>query len=206
MTTIIDRMENVKRVGKSHRGRCPACAQNGGDQRGEHLMVFEDGRYGCAAHPNDHEHRSEIWKCMGLPRPEGAIRVPIVPFPKIRPRTARTVKTESLRINLNTNPKNIPRSGNHPSVPSVNADIPGLDSLAPYAEASKPPFDPVESWGHANAWDAYTVESNPYGPGMLHQNPDKAGRWLKGWLEADAEIKRFEAEETSTDSDWRTRS
>jgi hypothetical protein len=33
--------------------RCPACAEDGGDRKAEHLRVYADGRYGCCVHPKD---------------------------------------------------------------------------------------------------------------------------------------------------------
>lgn len=45
--------------------RCPACAEDGGDRKGEHLIVFESGRFGCAVFPGDKEHRQQIWRLAG---------------------------------------------------------------------------------------------------------------------------------------------
>ena len=47
--------------------RCPACAASGGDKTGNHLVVFPDGRFACAAHPGDSEHRREIYRLAPLP-------------------------------------------------------------------------------------------------------------------------------------------
>ena len=47
------------------RARCPACAAEGGDSKGKHLMVFPNGKYGCAAHPGDEEHRKRIAVLVG---------------------------------------------------------------------------------------------------------------------------------------------
>jgi len=40
--------------------QCPVCAQDGGDHAGQHLRQFPDGRYACAAHPGDREHRRHM--------------------------------------------------------------------------------------------------------------------------------------------------
>ncbi len=45
--------------------QCPACAAAGSDGSGNHLIIYADGRYGCAAHPDDEEHRSEIFALAG---------------------------------------------------------------------------------------------------------------------------------------------
>jgi hypothetical protein len=47
-------------------GRCPACAENGGDRKGKHLVIYPDGRFGCGAHQSDEEHRRRIFALVGL--------------------------------------------------------------------------------------------------------------------------------------------
>ena len=52
----------TKRTAKGDEYRCPACASNGGDEGGQHLIVFnERGTFACAAYPGDRKHRKEIW-------------------------------------------------------------------------------------------------------------------------------------------------
>lgn len=66
MSLDIKRLENVVRLPDGRiRARCPACAAAGGDNKGEHLMVFEDGRFGCAANMGDHVHRAKIFRLAG---------------------------------------------------------------------------------------------------------------------------------------------
>lgn len=47
--------------------RCPACAAGGQDRKGEHLVVYPDGRFGCVLHPGDagRLHRKAIWEAVG---------------------------------------------------------------------------------------------------------------------------------------------
>ena len=47
--------------------RCPACAAIGQDRKGEHLVVYPDGRFGCVLHPRDAGwlHRKAIWEAVG---------------------------------------------------------------------------------------------------------------------------------------------
>jgi hypothetical protein len=45
--------------------QCPACAELGGDSSGEHLAVFPDGRFACAANAGDHAHRQRIFEMIG---------------------------------------------------------------------------------------------------------------------------------------------
>ncbi|MEI8121782.1 MAG: hypothetical protein WCI20_07000 [bacterium] len=45
--------------------RCPACAADGADAKGEHLVVFPDGKYGCVANEGDDEHSKRIYALAG---------------------------------------------------------------------------------------------------------------------------------------------
>ena len=67
------RLENVKHLdGGAIRAACPACRTAGSDKSGEHLLIQAGGKYGCAANPNDREHRQEIFRLAGnktAPRP-----------------------------------------------------------------------------------------------------------------------------------------
>ncbi len=49
--------------------RCPACAETGGDRTGNHLVIFPDGRFACAAHPGDADHRRHIHRLAGHHHP-----------------------------------------------------------------------------------------------------------------------------------------
>ena len=56
-----NRLQNVvEKSDGSFTGKCPACASTGGDEKGEHLIVYPDGRFGCVVHPHDKNHRSAI--------------------------------------------------------------------------------------------------------------------------------------------------
>jgi hypothetical protein len=46
--------------------RCPACAENQQDRRAEHLVIFPSGKFACAAHPGDGEHRRRIFALAGV--------------------------------------------------------------------------------------------------------------------------------------------
>ena len=45
--------------------QCPACAAAGGDSKGDHLIVFPDGKFGCVAHSKDKAHNRKILKLVG---------------------------------------------------------------------------------------------------------------------------------------------
>lgn len=61
------RLENVKRHedGSMH-AACPACRAAGSDKSSHHLFIHPDGKFGCATHPRDGEHRKEIFKLAGV--------------------------------------------------------------------------------------------------------------------------------------------
>ena len=69
MSLELSRLENVRvRSGKTI-ARCPACAEAGCDQKGEHLVINADGRFGCVVYPSDSadakEHRKQIFALCG---------------------------------------------------------------------------------------------------------------------------------------------
>jgi len=49
--------------------QCPACAEKGADNSGDHLYIQDEGRgvYGCVVHPGDKggAHRKRIWELLG---------------------------------------------------------------------------------------------------------------------------------------------
>lgn len=56
----------TRSTSKGEEYRCPACARNGGDQWGQHLIVFKDRpTFACVAYPRDPGHRSVIWNLVG---------------------------------------------------------------------------------------------------------------------------------------------
>lgn len=75
--------------------RCPACEEEGSDNKGEHLIVFADGRFGCVVNPiedeESHDHRRRILELVGSPGPHtpGAARAPYVPKTTMPSATAK---------------------------------------------------------------------------------------------------------------------
>lgn len=63
MPLDIERLEKVRTSGGRITARCPACAEAGGDRKGEHLYVAADGRFGCVLFPGKEgtAHRKRIW-------------------------------------------------------------------------------------------------------------------------------------------------
>jgi len=54
----------VQRDGKIV-AQCPACHQAGADSKGDHLVVYPGGEFGCVANPGDKEHNKQILKLVG---------------------------------------------------------------------------------------------------------------------------------------------
>ncbi len=73
MKLNIDLLENKRTVTKSQGSaivaRCPACAEQGGDRKGDHLIVFPDGRFGCiqfqGQSDESRQHRRRIFQIAG---------------------------------------------------------------------------------------------------------------------------------------------
>ncbi len=66
MALDLSRLENKRVVGPDKTtARCPACALAGGDAKGEHLVIYDSGKYACVANPNDKAHRQEIFRLVG---------------------------------------------------------------------------------------------------------------------------------------------
>lgn len=56
---VVDLADGAKRA------RCPACAEQGQDKKGEHLRIYPDGKFGCCVFPRDREHRKRIFALAG---------------------------------------------------------------------------------------------------------------------------------------------
>ena len=66
MSLDIKKLSNVseKPDGKVT-ARCPACALDGKDKKGEHLVVYPDGKFGCVKYEKDATHRKLIHSIAG---------------------------------------------------------------------------------------------------------------------------------------------
>ncbi len=65
MPLDLAKLEKVRVGADRTRARCPACGEAGGDTKGQHLSIDLQGRFGCAVHPGDREHRRRIWELAG---------------------------------------------------------------------------------------------------------------------------------------------
>ncbi len=60
------KLENLEELPDKWVARCPACAEDGHDNKGDHLVIYPNGKYGCVACQGDTEHRRRIWRLAGV--------------------------------------------------------------------------------------------------------------------------------------------
>ena len=69
MSLDISRLKNVRTHGDKTTAGCPACAEAGHDQKGEHLVINADGSFGCVVYRGDSTeakaHRKRIFALCG---------------------------------------------------------------------------------------------------------------------------------------------
>lgn len=65
MSLDFSKLLNVQKKADKTTAACPACAENGGDTKGNHLVIWPDGRFGCAVHSQDSAHRKRIFALAG---------------------------------------------------------------------------------------------------------------------------------------------
>lgn len=61
----LNKLNKVKEGTTKTVAQCPACAESGMDKGGRHLVLYPGGKFGCVAHPGDHEHTRRIWHLAG---------------------------------------------------------------------------------------------------------------------------------------------
>jgi hypothetical protein len=88
MSLNIDKLENPQLRGGKRTFRCPACAEAGSDTKGEHLIINDNGSFGCVVYPKNYEHRKRVFELAGgrTPKPLAIRQTP-------GPATLSAVKT-----------------------------------------------------------------------------------------------------------------
>lgn len=91
-----DRLEKVKRRGNKVTARCPACAETGNDNKGQHLVILADGKFGCAANAGDTEHRKRIHELVGVPakRQDTLVNIPQWKRKRQNPEKITVIRTQ----------------------------------------------------------------------------------------------------------------
>lgn len=78
----LKKLEKTKRRGTNIIARCPACAEAGGDRKGEHLIINVWGKFACVLYPgaDGQAHRQRIFELVGVkerPRRGFEVRKPL---------------------------------------------------------------------------------------------------------------------------------
>ena len=122
MSLNIEKLENVvRRDDGSIVAQCPACAGGGHDQTGRnHLVIYPDGKFGCAANAGDKNHRKRIFKLVGHKGPRCFIIRPFKHVERFQPYSILR-KLETLAGTLGT--------GKSESVKHSGYDIPDFGTL-----------------------------------------------------------------------------
>lgn len=73
----LSKLEMVRPHGVNILARCPVCAADGKDGKGEHLCIFPDGRFACVVYPSGEGkiHRKRIFELVGLDERRTGFRV-----------------------------------------------------------------------------------------------------------------------------------
>lgn len=133
MSLDVKRLEKVRELaGGVTQARCPACAEDGGDTKGQHLRIYPNGRYGCCVHPKDRAHRKRIFALVGeRQRRSFSVKVvgtakPAEPARSIRDDLAGAVRTL--------------RTGDSISEHEANCCSEGLSEVQPNSRTLRTPF------------------------------------------------------------------
>ena len=90
MSLDLSKLEHVRERGGRIIAQCPACAEEGADRSGEHLVIWEAGAgpFSCITHagPHGHAHRRRIAQLVGNSAPTKPYRT--VPRPPVKPARA----------------------------------------------------------------------------------------------------------------------
>lgn len=100
---ILDKLEcAVERSGKIV-AACPACREEEQDRTGNHLVIFDGGKFGCVrfpgASPEAIEHRRTIARLAGDGKGRNSLTVPPQAFLKLppSPKNGKTSGSRTLR-------------------------------------------------------------------------------------------------------------
>lgn len=76
MSLDFSKLECVKALADRTIAACPACREQGHDKKGDHLVIWPDGRFGCVKNQDDSDHRKRIFAIAGSPDERPAITTP----------------------------------------------------------------------------------------------------------------------------------
>ena len=92
MNIDLSKLEGVKQSNGKTIAACPACRADDGDSAGNHLVIFDNGAFGCArfsgSSPEAREHRKTILQMVGKGekrRRKAAVKTPPEAFLRLPP-------------------------------------------------------------------------------------------------------------------------
>jgi hypothetical protein len=151
----LSKVEKLKRGPKgSAIGRCPACALDNHDKSGNHLIVYSDGKYGCAKHREDKEHTNLIYQLIGK-YSDGSIKnTPVSKQPQIEEPEIiypdsyldRLIKDHSYWINRNISQETIEL-------------FKGGIAVTPGKQFGRYVFPIISTLGQIHGWSGRTLKS-----------------------------------------------
>jgi hypothetical protein len=97
----LDRLNLVKRRGSKIEAQCPACAEQGLDRSGNHLVIYESGKWGCVVNQGlaGADHRKRIWQLAGEAHQPGHYRpLPPVWLPRVTVAVSRIPPLRKLTV------------------------------------------------------------------------------------------------------------
>lgn len=169
MSLDLKQLEKARELnGGIVQARCPACAESGGDRKGEHLRIQPDGRFGCCLHPKDKIHRKRIHALVGDHSPRTfTVRVATN---QRRPKTAVSV-TSSLKNLDGTFGTPVPELNPSQRKKNDESGTLGTDIFDPYAYSIKTINQTCDDTHTCKDW-AKGVPSVPAAEDWKRRQPD----------------------------------
>ena len=102
MSLNTEKLENVKHKELCISARCPACAERGNDNKGNHLFLDEQGRFSCVIYPAEIgiEHRKRIFELVGIKdgndKPYSSQQNKVIKVKKVERNTGKVIKSNIL--------------------------------------------------------------------------------------------------------------
>ncbi|MFZ4484639.1 MAG: hypothetical protein ACOYOL_11745 [Chthoniobacterales bacterium] len=120
MALDLSKLENVHEAGSKTLARCPACAELGLDESGNHLFIRHDGKFGCVLNPGTggRGHRKRIFALVGVPT------VPCRPRYKIALRVPEATPAVASTAYGPLNFPKVPPVSPQPALPSAHEGFP----------------------------------------------------------------------------------
>jgi len=58
------KLENIVKLDGKITARCPSCQEDGHDNTGNQLVVYDNEKFGCVVHSGCSEHRKRIYRLV----------------------------------------------------------------------------------------------------------------------------------------------